>query len=567
MTLRTITLGGSRTGPADIARIARDGAPVHLAADGLERATAAFEAAGEIARRRPVYGRTTGVGANRTQQVAAAEGDAHGLRLLRSHAGGAGALVPAEQARAMMAVRANQIMAGGAGLRPAFAEALGAALNSGHLPQVHEIGAIGTGDLTALAETGLTLIGERPWSGGGRGESPAPIALAAGDALAFCSSSALTIGQATLAWADVAPLLRATQVVAALSLLAVDGNTEPYDERVHAARPHPGSVEVAAAMRRLLTPAPPPARENAPIRAAQTGQDENAPSPAPPTAQDEGAPPPPSSPAPPTGPGQGVPPPPTGPSDDATPSPSSPAPPTGPGEGGAFTAPAARIQDPFGYRCLPQVHGPAVEAGAALERVLDVEINAAAENPLISAAGGTVHHHGGFHQAPLGLALDHLRVALLHTAHLSTARLATLVEPAFTGLRPFLADAAAGSSGVMILEYTASSALAELRNAALPAALGHVVLSRGVEDHAAFASQSARQTLRAASSYRLVLACELVAAVRALRQSGLGPAIAATPAGAAYTLAAARLDPRDEDRPLAPDIETAATLLNTFATI
>ncbi|MGW4640326.1 aromatic amino acid ammonia-lyase [Sphaerisporangium sp. NPDC004334] len=514
MTLRTITLGGSRTGPADIAGIARDGAPVHLAADGLERATAAFEAAGEIARRRPVYGRTTGVGANRTQQVAAAEGDAHGLRLLRSHAGGAGALVPAEQARAMMAVRVNQIMAGGAGLRPAFAEALAAALNSGHLPQVHEIGAIGTGDLTALAETGLTLIGERPWSDG-RGEPPAPIALAAGDALAFCSSSALTIGQATLAWADVAPLLRATQVVAALSLLAVDGNTEPYDERVHAARPHPGSVEVAAAMRRLLTPAPPPARENAP----------------------------------------------------SPPSPSSPAPPTGQDEGAASTAPAARIQDPFGYRCLPQVHGPAVEAVAALERVLGVEINAAAENPLISAAAGTVHHHGGFHQAPLGLALDHLRVALLHTAHLSTARLATLVEPAFTGLRPFLADAAAGSSGVMILEYTASSALAELRNAALPAALGHAVLSRGVEDHAAFASQSARQTLRAASSYRLVLACELVAAVRALRQSDLGPAIAATPAGAAYTLAAARLDSRDEDRPLTTDTETAAALLDTFATI
>ncbi|MFC7387220.1 aromatic amino acid ammonia-lyase [Sphaerisporangium rhizosphaerae] len=544
MTLRTITLGGSRTGPADIARIARDGAPVHLAADGLERAMAAFEAAGEIARHRPVYGRTTGVGANRTQQVAAAEGDAHGLRLLRSHAGGAGALVPAEQARAMMAVRANQIMAGGAGLRPAFAEALGAALNSGHLPQVHEIGAIGTGDLTALAETGLTLIGERPWSGG-RGEPPAPIALAAGDALAFCSSSALTIGQATLAWADVAPLLRATQVVAALSLLAVDGNIEPYDERVHAARPHPGSVEVAAAMRRLLSPAPPPARENAPSRTPRTGQDEGAPpspsSPAPPTAPDESAPSPPSSPAPPTGPDEGA---------------ASPAP-----------APAARIQDPFGYRCLPQVHGPAVEAVAALERVLGVEINAAAENPLISAAGGTVHHHGGFHQAPLGLALDHLRVALLHTAHLSTARLATLVEPAFTGLRPFLADAAAGSSGVMILEYTASSALAELRNAALPAALGHAVLSRGVEDHAAFASQSARQTLRAASSYRLVLACELVAAVRALRERGLGPAIAATPAGAAYTLATAHLDPRDEDRPLTTDTETAAALLDTFATI
>ncbi|GII68638.1 histidine ammonia-lyase [Sphaerisporangium melleum] len=486
MRLRTITLDGARIGPADIVDIARDGVPVRLAADGLLRAAAACTAAGEIARRRPVYGRTTGVGANRTQDVAAAEGDAHGLRLLRSHAGGAGGPVPAEQARAMMAVRANQIMAGGAGLRPAFAEALAVALNSGHLPQVHEIGAVGTGDLTALAETGLTLIGERPWTGGRPGvPPPAPVALAAGDALALCSSSALTIGQAALAWSQATTLLRATPVVAALTLLAVDGGTEPYDARVHAARPHPGAVAVAAEMRRLL--------------------------------------------------------------------------------GGAAPVPA-RVQDPFGLRCLPQVHGPAVEAAASVERVLGVEINAAAENPLVDAAGGTVLHHGGFHQASLGLALDHLRVALLHTAHLSAARLAALVEPAFTGLRPFLAGPAAGSSGVMILEYTANAALAELRGAASPAALGHAVLSRGVEEHASFAAQSARQTLRAAASYRLVVACELVASVRALRLRGAVPA-AATPAGEAYARAAARLDPREEDRPLTPDIDTAAALLESFATL
>ncbi|MFC4537028.1 aromatic amino acid ammonia-lyase [Sphaerisporangium dianthi] len=541
MTLRTVLLDGARTGPADITDIARAGAPVSLAPEGLDRAAAACEAAREIARHRPVYGRTTGVGANRTEDVAAADGDAHGLRLLRSHAGGIGALVPAEQARAMMAVRANQILAGGAGLQPAFAEALAHALNTGHLPAVHEVGAIGTGDLTALAETGLTLVGELPWTGG-RGAAPAPITLAAGDALALCSSSALTIGQAALAWSQIAALLRATQVVAALSLLAVDGGAEAYDEEVHAARPHPGAVAVATEMRRLLTPSPLP--------------------PPTPTFDPTVPTPPTHTPTTPSRPTQG---------------PTVPPPaihgsmPTPAGEGvpflGGSPAPPARIQDPFGYRCLPQVHGPAVEGVSALERVLGIEINAAAENPLISAAGGTVHHHGGFHQASLGLTLDHLRIALLHTAHLSTARLATLVEPAFTGLRPFLAEGAAGSSGVMILEYAASSALAELRNAAFPAALGHAVLSRGVEDHAGFASQSARQTLRAAASYRLVLACELVAAVRALRQRGLGPAIAATPAGAAYALAAARLDPRDEDRPLTADTETAAALLDTFATL
>ncbi|WP_113705217.1 aromatic amino acid ammonia-lyase [Nonomuraea lactucae] len=484
MASRAIVLDGARVGPADIAGLARrPGTAVRLDPGGLERAAAAHLSVKAIVTRRPVYGRNTGVGANRTEDVAAADSDTHGLRLLRSHAGGVGPLAPADQVRAMLAVRANQILAGGAGLQPVFAQAMAGALGSGHLPEVHEVGAIGTGDLTALAETGLTLIGERPWTDG-RGEPPAPVTLESGDALAFISSGALTIGQAALAWADIAALLRATHVVTALSLLAVDGGSEPYDEEVHAARPHPGSVEVAAELRRLL--------------------------------------------------------------------------------GGPRQA-TARVQDPFGYRCFPQVHGPAVEAAALTERVLTVEINAAAENPLVRAAGGTLHHHGGFHQAALGLALDHLRVALLHTAHLSTARLATLVEPALTGLRPFLASGATASSGVMILEYSANSALADLRGLAYPAALGHAVLSRGVEEHAGFASQSARQTLRAAASYRLVLACELVSAVRALRQRGVTPD-PGTPVGSAFAVASGRLDPRTEDRPLSGDVETAATLLDTLAT-
>ncbi|WP_424531146.1 aromatic amino acid ammonia-lyase [Sphaerisporangium viridialbum] len=518
MTSRTITLDGTRTRPADITDIACADAPVSLATEGLDRAAAAHKAAAELAERRPVYGRNTGVGANRTEDVEAADSDTHGLRLLRSHAGGIGPLVPASQVRAMLAVRANQILAGGAGLQPVFAEALAQALNSGHLPEIHEIGAIGTGDLTALAEAGLTLIGERPWTGG-HAAPPEPIRLETGDALAFCSSSALTIGQAVLGWSEITTLLRATQVVTALSLLAVDGSREPYDTQVHAGRPHPGNIAVATEMRRLLGGPGTVVAETAGVEAeAGAGH--------------------------------------SGPRESRVAA--------SPSLGDERAVPTPRVQDPFGYRCFPQVHGPVVEAATALERVLDVEINSASENPLISAGTGTVHHHGGFHQATLGLTLDHLRVALLHTAHLSAARLATLVEPAFTGLRPFLAEGAAASSGVMILEYSASSALAQLRNAAYPAALGHAVLSRGVEEHASFAAQSARQTLQAATAYRLVLACELVTVVRALRRRGITPD-PSTPIGTAFAAAAPRLDPRTEDRSLSEDVETAGMLLDALA--
>ena len=201
-----------------------------------------------------------------------------------------------------------------------------------------------------------------------------------------------------------------------------------------------------------------------------------------------------------------------------------------------------------------------------LDAVLAVELNAAAENPMVDVAAGEVRHNGNFYTAYLGLALDAARAALFQTAGLSAARLGTLVEPAFTGLRPFLADAAPASSGVMLLEYVAHSALADIRRLASPAALGTAVLSRGLEEQANFSTQAARAATETVAAYRVVLACELVAAVRALRMRG-GVAWKTGPAGEAYELAAAALDPRVEDRPLDGDVEAADRLLAALAAL
>ncbi len=195
-----------------------------------------------------------------------------------------------------------------------------------------------------------------------------------------------------------------------------------------------------------------------------------------------------------------------------------------------------------------------------------MEINAAAENPLIAPADLAAYHHGGFYQAQLALALDHFRLAVTQVARLSTSRLSTLNEPAYTRLRPFLADHEPASSGVMILEYAAGAALGDLRAFSAPASLGHAVLSRGVEEQASFASLAARQTLRACDAYRLVAGCELVAAVRALRQRDLRPD-PGLPAGRALALAEAVLDDDPADRPLTHDVTTAAALLDRFTDI
>jgi len=220
------------------------------------------------------------------------------------------------------------------------------------------------------------------------------------------------------------------------------------------------------------------------------------------------------------------------------------------------------VQDPFGYRAFPQVHGPALDCVELARDVIEAELNGSPENPLIDVAGHAVWHNGNFHTAYVGLALDAIRAALFQTAALSVARLGTLVEPAFTGLNAFLADNPA-SSGIMILEYVAHSAVADIRRFASPAALGGAVLSRGVEEHAGFGTQSARATGDAVAAYRAVLGCELMAATRALRMQGRPPA--GGKLRHAYDLADSALEPGTADRPLDDDLVAAQEVLDAFA--
>lgn len=475
--MERIELTGAALRPAQVARIASGDALATVAPGALAYAAESADAARRIAARRPLYGRSTGVGANRTQAVAPGDGE-HGLRLLRSHAGGIGRPVPDAGVRAMLAVRANQLLAGGAGLRPEIIEAIVAALNADALPRVHEFGGLGTADLTALAELGLALVGERPWSAPGPGPTP----ITPGDALALMSSSALTIGTACLAWSRTAVWMRAAHAVAALSFVALDGSPEPFAEAVHDRRPHPGSVRSARFLRALLAGREPK---------------------------------------------------------------------------------AARIQDPFALRCLPQIHGVALTALDTLEQVLAVEANAAAENPLISALSEDAFHHGGFHQGPLTQALDALNLALLSVGHLSIARVNMLFQPEFTGLRPFLAHGEPASSGVMILENAAHGALAEMRNAAMPAGLGQATLSRGVEDHTPFTGQAVRHAERSAGALRLILGTELVAATRALRLRGI--LLDGDSRVAAVFRLASVLDHATADRSTTADVHAAADLLPALA--
>jgi histidine ammonia-lyase len=474
------TLDGRSLTCAAVAAASTRSARVGIDPAGRERAAASAALVRRLAAQRPVYGRTTGVGANRSQAVPGTEAGTHGLRLLRSHAGGGGPLIDETLGRAMLVVRANQIAAGGSGVDAGVLAVLAECVNRGLWPPAPVYGAIGTGDLTALAVTALCLLGEREWLPGGL--APPRFALDPEDALAFISSNAATLGEAAIACADLARLLAASTVIAALSHVAVGGSAEPYAEPVQRARPHPGQDKVAGRLRELLAARP---------------------------------------------------------------------------------AASARIQDPYGYRALPQVHGAALDAVAHADAAVTTEINAAAENPLVDVAGQAVWHNGNFHTAYAGLGLDAARAALFQTAALSAARLGTLMEPQFTSLTPFQATDPPPSSGLMILEYVSHSAVADIRRLAAPAALGSAVLSLGVEEHAGFATQAARSATGAVAAYRVVLACELVAAVRALRLRGT--VLTAGPLRAALDLAAGVLPAPTWDRPLDDDLAIAQRLLPELA--
>lgn len=220
----------------------------------------------------------------------------------------------------------------------------------------------------------------------------------------------------------------------------------------------------------------------------------------------------------------------------------------------------SRTQDPFGWRAVPYVLGPMLDVLDALDDEIERCVNAGTENPRF--ADGAVWHHGGFHHTSLALALDTARLALVQWVTLSLSRQVKLNDPAYTGATRFLAEGPPGSSGAMVLEYTASSALEEVRTLADPTTRHTTTISIGTEDHATFAWRGAIAARDAARAARTVVACELLTATRALRVTGRR-----SPALEPLLAACSSLSVEDADRPLVDDLRVAEALLAPIALV
>lgn len=456
-----------------------EGRRTPVVAEGLiARVAGASEAAERIASRRKVYGRSTGVGANRLT-AAIPDTTAHGMNLIRSHACDAGDPIRPEVVRATLAVRLNQLLQGRAGIAPEVVEALADMLRKDALPELREFGSIGTADLQALAGIALALVGERPTTR----DFARLGTMGADSALPFISSSALTIAQTSLAADRLSRLIRTQHVVFALSAAAARANTEAIAPAVARTIGIEAAHGIAAGLERAL------------------GRDPWEP---------------------------------------------------------------ARIQDPYAFRGYLQTASLLELANARLRDHLETLMNLGQENPLFVAEEEQAYHHGSFYQAALSHELDSVAIALAQHAPLLVSRLRFLDDDAFSGLPRFLAPELGGSSGTMMVEYLAASALGDILGAAAPASIHTTVLSCGVEDDASFAATGARKLERALDAFELMLACELLVAVRGARLRGLSESSGLL--GEALALASA-LPEGTSDRDLRDDVETATGLLPGIAVL
>jgi histidine ammonia-lyase len=527
--MTTIHLDGRSLTRADVMAVARLGAQVELDATQLRAVQRAADFIAEKVRcGEPIYGVTTGFGSNADKLLGAhrardelpggnPEPRAETLpeelqhNLIITHAVCVGEPLAPEVVRAMLVIRVNTLMRGHSGIRVATLEALAAMLNSGIVPVVPGKGSVGaSGDLAPLSHLAIVLLG------GGeafyQGERVAgdealrraglqPVKLSFKEGLALNNGTAQMLAMAALALDELEYLLGVADLAAAMTLDAFAGRSGALREEVHALRPHPGQVAAAAHVRELLAGS---TLVDIPYHLVPRFRTW--------TAQAW-----------------------TTPQDQAL----------------SFDirwewVPADRRhgreafyqrflpfrggkkhqpQDAYCLRCMPQVHGAVRDAWLQACRVVDVELNAVTDNPLIFPDATDARHieeqvisAGHFHGMPLALVMSYVKAAIPVLASISERRLNKLVDPANNdGLPAFLTGNEDGTdSGFMIVQYTAAALVNDLATRAHPASVYSIPTSANAEDHVSMGANEARQVLDMTGDLGDVLALELYTAAQAL---------------------------------------------------
>src|SRR2546428_4202711 len=248
-----VTLDGRSLSIEDVVAVARHGAAVTIAPRALDAVRASRRTVEEaIARGATMYGVTTGFGKLAHVRIPPERARQLQLNLIRSHASGVGDALSEEAVRAMMLLRANVLVRGTSGVRPALPELIVAMLNKRVHPRVPSQGSVGaSGDLAPLAHLALAMIGEGEDGSAVEAQGLEPIVLEAKEGLAFVNRTQAQTGLAALLVHDGWVVWRTAHAAAAMSLEAVRRTPRPVAARIHHARPHPHQQRPAARLPEL----------------------------------------------------------------------------------------------------------------------------------------------------------------------------------------------------------------------------------------------------------------------------------------------------------------------------
>jgi histidine ammonia-lyase len=496
--VRTVVVSGEPLTIDDVVDVARGGATAQLDVSVLARMAPSRQVVLDAAARGDVvYGVTTGFGALADTTVPVGKLALMQAALLRSHAAAVGDPLPDEIVRGLLLLRARTLAAGYSGVRVDVPDLLLALLDRGLLPVVPEKGSVGaSGDLAQLAHLALPLIGEGKLKRVATGE--------------VADSAGLMLGMGlrplVLEPKEGLSLLNGTEPMQVVLALAVADATE----LVKAA-----DVACALSVEALLgTDRPYDERVQAlrphPGQLASAGNLRRLLAGSPLIASHRDS--------------------------------------------------HHAVQDAYCLRCAPQVHGAVRDVLAFARGVVERELGAVVDNPVI-LDDGSVMTTGNFHGEPLAFGADALTMAMCEIASVSERRVDRMLDPAFSrGLPPFLAVDAGTNSGYMLAQYTAAALVSENKVLAHPASVDTIPTSGNQEDHVSMGWHAVRKLREVIRNVRAVLAVELVVAAQAidLRADVAAPADATAAAHARLREEVARMD---TDREVAPQLAAVDALL------
>ncbi|HET7293958.1 MAG TPA: histidine ammonia-lyase [Vicinamibacteria bacterium] len=220
-----------------------------------------------------------------------------------------------------------------------------------------------------------------------------------------------------------------------------------------------------------------------------------------------------------------------------------------------------KVQDAYSLRCMPQVHGAARDALAYALRSVEIEMNAATDNPMVFADPGELLSGGNFHGEPVAMASDVMAIAVAELGAISERRIERLVNPALSELPAFLTPEGGIQSGLMLAHVSAAALASENKVLAHPASVDSIPTSANKEDHVSMGAAAARKAAQVVANVRRILAIEILAGCQGLEF--LKPLASSPPLDAVYRRVRAGIPAYDRDRLLAPEIEAVAEWVRT----